>query len=115
MLTLPIVCAGEYEDDKPIAVFARVQDAEEFVRRYNAERGHGIHDGARARVESIPAYPEGDPGRSGHNTAVRPDGGWGCSCGAGSPYTDEPTSREQMDAHLEHWAAETGQPAIEPR
>lgn len=119
MLNLPMVAAGEYDADRPLAVFADLADAEEYARRYNAERGYGLADGDRARVESIAVFPSGDPGRSGHEVKVEQSTNnlgsawsWTCTCGQHGVWLGERVAREQAAQHIAHWTGAVPQPAL---
>ncbi len=119
MLNLPIVAAGEYDSDRIIAVFQNEADAQVFADKFNAERGYGINDGERARVESLPAFGAGDPGVSGHEVRVewhtgRMGSGWGwtCTCGQHESWLTEQAAREQAARHITHWMGSVEQPAL---
>jgi hypothetical protein len=116
MQMLPMVCAGLYADDAPIAVFATLADAEVFAAKYNAERGYALDDGERARVEQVPAYPAGDPGVSGHEITVsesRHSWDWRCTCGNGGVWlADEQAAREGAARHIAHWVPADTQVAL---
>ncbi|RGC68411.1 hypothetical protein C5N14_13575 [Micromonospora sp. MW-13] len=111
MQHLPIVCAGEYDDDRPLGVFATGADAERFAALYNLERGYGLEDGDRARVEYLRAYPAGDPGASGHEITVR-EAHWSCTCGRADWSGSEQGAREQAARHIAHWIPAAKQVAL---
>ncbi|WP_320069591.1 hypothetical protein [Micromonospora sp. RTGN7] len=111
MQHLPIVCAGEYADDRPLAVFATDPDAQRYADLYNLERGYGLEDGDRARVEHLPAHPAGDPGRSGHAITVR-EAHWSCTCGRTDWAGTEMGAREQAARHIAHWIPAAEQVAL---
>ncbi|WP_431976118.1 hypothetical protein [Micromonospora haikouensis] len=112
MLRLFMVCAGQYEDDAVIAVLEDEQDAKAFAAKYNAEKGYGINDGDRARVEPVRGFKAGDPGRSGHEIelaytthAFASAWNWRCACGEGGSETTKGEAAEAADRHIKHWAA----------
>ncbi|MBM0205767.1 hypothetical protein JNW90_24190 [Micromonospora sp. STR1s_5] len=109
------VRAGEYEDDKSLGVFIERDDAEDFARRYNEDRGYGSKDSSRARVELIPVYSPGDSGQSGHQVSVTQTGGtwdYSCTCGRWDRALTEPAARELAAEHLRIWTEPAPQPAL---
>ncbi|MEV4521493.1 hypothetical protein AB0J77_14790 [Micromonospora tulbaghiae] len=120
MYQLPIVAAGEYDSDRVLAVFATVADAEVYAAKFNAERGYGLFDGERARVEYLPAFPAGDPGISGHEVKVEwkqrrwAESGWVwyCTCRENGETLSEQVTREQAAAHIAHWVPAPEQVAL---
>ena len=120
MLNLPIVAAGEYDSDRIIAVFQNEADAQTFADKFNAEKGYGINDGERARVENLPAFGAGDPGISGHEVRVEhhtgPMGsgwGWTCTCSQYDRWLiGEQVARDQAGRHITHWMGTVEQSAL---
>lgn len=112
LIEMSVVRAGQYEGEIDLAAFDEKADAEEFARRYNAERGHGLEDADRARVESLTRYTAGDHGRSGHVTTTKPHPGawghpwlWTCTCRAGTGAPSEQDAADLAARHVEHWTS----------
>ncbi|WP_328384294.1 hypothetical protein OHQ88_34165 (plasmid) [Micromonospora zamorensis] len=119
LLSLPMVCEGEYDEYAIIAVFQDESDAQVFADKYNAEKGRSITDSLRARVESVRAFPAGDPGRSGHEITVKyvdrkfnAGWSWSCTCGEGGGAGNEQFTREDAAIHVNHWVGRAEQPAL---
>ncbi|MCX5070862.1 hypothetical protein OOJ91_34000 [Micromonospora lupini] len=119
MLSLPMVCKGEYDEYAILGVFEDKSDAQVFADKYNAEKGLSITDDARARVEGVRAFPKGDPGRSGHEIKVKyvdhrfnAGWAWSCTCGEGGGAGNEQFTREEAATHVKHWVGQAEQVAL---